>query len=369
MKKRLIYFICFVLIIIISSVIRSIFTNSKYLYNITMESDIDLGVLIFNIKPVDETITAYDLPIGEEITANYKLSNTDEDNNINQMELRYFLKIVDDKDSETLPLDITIDGYKYLKYNIDKDGNIIDATGNIIDENGEIIKKQNLTEEENEELQKELTLIKKGFGPIPLSHDGKTVDEKDIDIIIKCPEDYLDNPVLNYKIKVIAEGIVDTDFTAEETLDLVINVKEPEEISNELENTTEIPDKNLLQDPSLLQNNSQTNSENSDGGKSQTNNSSETDNTQTDNTNSETGNSQANNTNSETGISQANNTNSETGNTQTDNTNSETDNIQADNTNSEADNTQSDNTNSETGNTGADNTNSETENTNNTEGI
>ena len=229
MKTKFKYLIYCILILILGAVIPNILTHSKYISNVDIESNVSIGKMIFEMKQQDNEPETYSVKKGEEITAKYKICNNDENDNINQMDLKYYIKIVDENKNESLPLNVSIDGYQYIKYNIDSYGNIIDKDGNVVDEDGSIIEPRELTQEKNEELQNSLETVKKGFGKISLAYDGTTKEEKEININIKCPENYTGNNSLIYKVLVIAEGISNKDFKYEETIDLNINIKEDEQ--------------------------------------------------------------------------------------------------------------------------------------------
>lgn len=206
MKAKTRYIVYVIIILILSSLIPGMLTNSKYFYNVNLENDVTIGNMIFNIKQKENETETYEIQENEEIVAKYELKNYDEDNNINEVNLKYYIKIVDSLNNETLPLEISIDGYSYIEYNIDEDGNIINSDGDITDEFGNVIEVQDLKEGENEVLQKSLQNVKKGYGPIALAYDGVTTDTKDINIRIRCPENCLGDENLQYKIVVIAEG-------------------------------------------------------------------------------------------------------------------------------------------------------------------
>ena len=247
MKKRIQYLVLFIILFIVSTIIPMIVTNAKYVSKISLETDISIGTMVFNIKQSEGQPDQYQIVKGNNVTAKYKLRNKDEDNNINKLDLRYFLKIVDNNDNEVDSLQFTVSGYNYLEYKVDQEGNIIDIDGNIVNENGEIIEERQLTQQENTELQNSLVTVKKGYGPINLSYDGQTLDEKELSINITCPAGYTGAKTLNYKVKIIAEGLFNKDFTAEETANLNIKIYDTE---------------NEMQQANLLQNSNNTNTNN-----------------------------------------------------------------------------------------------------------
>lgn len=238
MKKKIRYIVFFIIVIIIGAVIPGTLTRAKYYTSITMQSGLDIGYMIFNIYQIEEDPSTYELCKGEDITAKYKLTNKDANNYINKLDLKYYIKIADENNEEQSIFDITLDGYNYLHYNIDGEGNIIDENGNIVDIDGKIVEERKLTEEENAEIQSQLETIKKGYGPIELAYDGETLSEVELNFKIKCPETYTGNSSVNLKIQVIAEEISNTKFIYTEEADLKISIVE--ENNNKNTNNQEI---------------------------------------------------------------------------------------------------------------------------------
>ena len=238
MKTKTRYIVYVIIILILSALIPGMLTNAKYLYNVNLESDVTIGNMIFNIDQKENEPEEYEIEENEEIVARYELTNFDENNNINEINLKYYIKIVDNLDNELLPLEISIDGYTYIEYNVDEDGNIINSDGDITDEFGNVIEEQNLTEEENEELQESLEYVKKGYGPINLAYDGETKQTEEINIRIRCPQNYDGNNNLQYKVVVIAEG---NNINAKDSTDLPISVLTEENEEQEEPSNTEEP--------------------------------------------------------------------------------------------------------------------------------
>ena len=268
MKKRTQYLILLIIIFIMSAVIPMIVTHAKYVSNINIETDVQIGTMVFNIKQKEGEASTYQLEKAGQVTAKYKLSNKDDDGNINKLDLKYYLKIVDNNDNEITNLQIAVDGYNYIEYKVDNEGNIINEDGNIVNENGEVITEQNLSQQENEELQSSLTTVKKGFGPINLKYDGQTFEEKDLIINISCPENYSGATTLNYKVKIIAEGLFNKDFKQEENAELRIKVVDEDTITNQTQNqqnTNEISNTNQIIDSGntneIIDNNNNANNE------------------------------------------------------------------------------------------------------------
>lgn len=261
MKVKVRYIIYCIAILLIGAIIPVFLTHSKYIANVSIGSDITVANMIFELKKQDAEPEIYSINKGEEITASFKLCNIDENNNINQLDLKYYIKIIDDNENENLPLEISVDNYEYIEYKIDEHGNIIDIDGNIVDEEGTILEKREtpLTEDENEELQSSLKTIKKGYGKIELAYDGVTEDEEEINLKIKCPENYNGSNQLTYKIKIIAEELSNDDFTYEETVDLDISI-EQEENNNEAQNNSETTNSNEIQNNSVTTNSNETRS-------------------------------------------------------------------------------------------------------------
>ena len=257
MKTKTRYIVYVIIILILSAIIPGMLTNSKYFYSVNLESDVTIGNMIFNIEQKENEPEMYEIQENEDITAKYKLTNFDENNNINETNLKYYIKIVDNLDNEILPLEISIDGYSYIEYNIDKDGNIINSDGDITDEFGNVIKEQHLTEEENEELQKNLQNVKKGYGPITMPYDGKTKETKDINIRIRCPQNYNGKNNLQYKVVVIAEA---NNISAKNSENLIINVITEE--SNEQKEPINTEEPQNKQEEQVESNNEMQNQEN-----------------------------------------------------------------------------------------------------------
>ena len=176
MKTRIKYFVLIIILCTLCTIIPVIITNAKYLYNVKIESDVSIGTMVFNIKQLEGECNVYQLEKGGQIVAKYKLRNKDDKNNINTLDLKYYLKIVDTNQNEIDNFDILVNDYNYVKYNVDEKGNIINEDGDIVDEEGQIVLERKLSEEENQNLQQSLVTIKKGYGPINLSCDGKTID-------------------------------------------------------------------------------------------------------------------------------------------------------------------------------------------------
>ena len=185
MDARTRYLVYAIIILTICAIIPNSITNSRYFSNINIESDVKVGAMIFEIKQNDTGKEFYSVSKGEEIVANYVLNNYDDNNNVNQMELKYYLKIVDINDSEELPLEFELEGYNYIK------------------------------EDDN-----------KGFGPIELVYDGQTKEAKDLKLKIKCPESYSQVQNTTYKVKIVAEGIINTEFKAEDFVELNLHINE-----------------------------------------------------------------------------------------------------------------------------------------------
>ena len=255
MKVRMRYFIYFIVILIFSTVIPKLVTNSKYFSSVNMESGISIGAMIFNIKQADGQPNPYELNKGEEITVSYKISNKDDDNNINKMDLKYYLKVVDSAGGEVLPIQYMLEGYQYIQ-------------------------------EES---------INKGYGEISLAYDGQTIEEKVLNIKIACPADYAGDENLNYKVKIIAEGISNTEFSAEEVADLNIHINGLQVQNPEPENTEEPQQENTVTDNTAASNNETNTTENN------TTNQANTENTTTPNNTTDT---TENNNSSETPTNQ-----------------------------------------------------------------
>lgn len=230
MKTKTRYIVYVVIILILAAIVPGMLTNAKYLYNVNLESDVAIKNIIFKMEQKEDEPDVYEVHPNKEIIAKYELKNFDDDDNINETNLKYYIKITDKLNNENLPLELTIDGYSYISYNIDENGNIINSDGDITDELGTVLHEQNLTEEENKELQPTLQNVKKGYGPITLKYDGKTKDTKEIDIKINCSEEYTDEKELQFEIVIIAEG---ENINSKTESDLKIKVVQEESINIE----------------------------------------------------------------------------------------------------------------------------------------
>jgi len=196
MSVRARYTLYFIIVIVLSTVVSGIMTNAKYYSSVDMESSVSIGAMVFTIKQDDGEPNPYELTKGGQITAKYKLTNKDSNDNINKMDLKYYLKVVDGNGSETLPVGVSLDGYSYIQ------------------------------------VQQNDVVTDKGFGEITLSYDGETYEEEELNINISCPEDYSGDENLNYSVKIIAEQISTGETVIEETVGLNIHINEVEETPN-----------------------------------------------------------------------------------------------------------------------------------------
>lgn len=178
MKVKLQYAIIVIIIIVLSIIIPNIMTSSKYFSNIEMESDVPIALMIFELNNIDK-VQSYNISKGESVIAKYQLTNKDDSGRVNQLDLRYSIKVVDENDNENLKLDITLEDNNYIE----------------------------------------------------LAFDG-TEDAKTVNINIKCPEDYSGDSLLKYKVKVLAECISNENITAEKYIDLIININDANEVTD-----------------------------------------------------------------------------------------------------------------------------------------
>lgn len=192
-----------VVIVILVTIIPKFYTNSKYISSIDIKNNVPVGIMSFKIEKDDGEPDVYYVQKGNQVTLKYKLINIDENNHINQMEMKYYVKIVDSNDIE-LPFDILIEGYDYIEENIEGSS------------------------------QKN----RKGFGEINLAYDGQTIDTKNLNIIISCPKEYSGYLDLNCKLKIIAEGIYNPDLKYTESVDFALNIEEGEQDQNQLQQST-----------------------------------------------------------------------------------------------------------------------------------
>ena len=191
MKVKIRYSLILSIILTIIMLIPDLMTNSRYYFSINMESDIPIGFMVFEINAANED--TFSINKAEEITAKYQLSNFDTNDNINQVDVKYYVKILNENNSEDLAINISVNGLEY-------------ETG-------------------------------KGYGEINLPYDGETKETEDIDLKIACPEIYEGVTTLNYKVKIIAKGISNENINAEKTAELHINIVEPDNTPEEPQNT------------------------------------------------------------------------------------------------------------------------------------
>ena len=209
MKIKIKYGILLCTMLILFITIPSIFTNAKYFSTITLQKDVNIGFMIFNIKQSDGETEIYEIEKGKQKEAKYTISNKNDDDIVNDMELTYYIKILDENNSEEIPVDVVLNDYEYITYFEDEEGN-------------KYTKEELL--EQDEEIQQNATEIKKGYGPIIMESDGKTKSTEDLIFTINVPNNYSNAEILNLKIKLIAEGTENVEFTAEETADLKIRI-------------------------------------------------------------------------------------------------------------------------------------------------
>lgn len=207
------------ILIIINCLIA--FTTSKYYANVDVVSSVSIAAAIFNLK--ENTGNDYIIRKGEQKSIYYTLLNYDDNNNINDIDMDYYIKIKDENGIEELPLNINLDGYVYISYDIDSNGNIINESGDIVDEDGCVIVSRNLTEEENSALRESLTLDKRGYGKFELKSDN-TKDEEVLKFDIMCSNDYNGQDELNFTIEVIGISKSNKNVVIRKTTNLQLNI-------------------------------------------------------------------------------------------------------------------------------------------------
>lgn len=207
------------ILIIINCLIA--FTTSKYYANVDVVSSVSIAAAIFNLK--ENTGNDYTIRKGEQKSIYYTLLNYDDNNNINDIDMDYYIKIKDENGIEELPLNINLDGYVYISYDIDSNGNIINESGDIVDEDGYVIVSRNLTEEENSALRESLTLDKRGYGKFELKSDN-TKDEEVLKFDIMCSNDYNGQDELNFTIEVIGISKSNRNVVIRKTTNLQLNI-------------------------------------------------------------------------------------------------------------------------------------------------
>ena len=191
MKVKIRYSLILSIILTIIMLIPDLMTDSRYYFSINMESDIPIGFMVFDIKAATES--TFNINKAEEISAKYQLSNFDSQDNINQVDVKYYVNILNENNSEDLAINISVNGYEYV--------------------------------------------AGKGYGEINLPCDGDTKETEDIYLKIACPENYEGVTALNYKVKIIAKGISNENINAEKTAELHINIVEPDNTPEEPQNT------------------------------------------------------------------------------------------------------------------------------------
>ena len=191
MKVKIRYSLILSIILTIIMLIPDLMTNSRYYFSIDMESDIPIGFMVFEINAANED--TFNINKAEEISAKYQLSNFDSQNNINQVDVKYYVKVLNENNTGDLAINISVNGLEY-------------KTG-------------------------------KGYGEINLPYDGETKETEDMDLKITCPANYEGATTLNYKVKIIAKGISNENINAEKTAELHINIVEPNNTPKEPQNT------------------------------------------------------------------------------------------------------------------------------------
>ena len=229
MKNKLNYILVIgaLILIIINCVLA--FTTSKYYANVDVVSNVNIAAAIFNLE--ENTSNNYTVTKGEEESIYYTLLNYDNHDNINDDDMDYYIKIKDENGSEELPVNISIDGYEYISYNVDLNGNIVNENGDIVDEDGNVIISRNLTEKENSALRENLTLDKRGYGKFELKSDN-TKDEKVLKFDIMCSDDYNGEDELNFTIEVIGISKLNKNVIIRKAKTLKLNITEKNQNEN-----------------------------------------------------------------------------------------------------------------------------------------
>lgn len=221
MKKKINYILVISAFILVIINCLFAFTTSKYYANVDVVSSVNIAAAIFNL--VENTGNDYTIRKGEQKSIYYALLNYDDNNNINDIDMDYYIKIKDEDGREELPININVDGYGYISYDIDSNGNIINENGDIVDEDGNVIVSRNLTEEEIYALRESLTLDKRGYGKFELKSDN-TKDEKVLKFDIMCSNDYNGQDELNFTIEVIGISESNKNVIIRKTTNLQMNI-------------------------------------------------------------------------------------------------------------------------------------------------
>lgn len=178
MKIKIRYaFICISIITIIL-IFPNMFTRAKYVSKIEMQTPLKIGYLIFDIT--SENNSTYSIEKGEQKNITYSVKNYDANSNINRVDAKCYIKIVDENNNENLPLQITVNDSTYVSG--------------------------------------------KGYEIADLKFDGETKQTKNIEINVECPSNYDGSRNLTYKVKAVVYGISNEDIYAEESIDLKLNV-------------------------------------------------------------------------------------------------------------------------------------------------
>lgn len=176
-KIRYLYYL--LIIISFSILISESYTSSRYFSSVDVEKNIIFANDIFVLSRTDDESNTYNVEKGGSISTQFQLSNTDENGLINNIEMNYYLSMADENGN--IPaLEMSVENYSFVEG--------------------------------------------KGFGPIVLAHDGETNDFVDLALQIICPAEYNGESTLNYKLKVLAEYVENTQITDEKTFDIVINI-------------------------------------------------------------------------------------------------------------------------------------------------
>ena len=138
---------------------------------------------VFEISADESNV--YNIPIGESIKLKYYLKNKDEEEKLNEMNLNFYINLVDENENEVNnPISMEVENYEYV--------------------NG------------------------KGFGPISLAYDGTTEDTKELNVKLTCSNDYSTEETLQYKLKVLAEYSDNSNAKTSKMIDLNLNTYKKE---------------------------------------------------------------------------------------------------------------------------------------------
>lgn len=179
MKSKLVHLIIILVICSLCPIVLGSFTNSRYFSQVSTETSPQLASTYFAVSEVSNN--TFDISPRQSITVQYQLTNK-VGSNINNNNLRYYLKLLDSDGNEATKVTITSIGGTYTY------------------------------------------ISGKGYGPISLAYDGETVETKTFDITIMGENSLSTRETLNYKIQAYAESISDSSINTSKEANINLNV-------------------------------------------------------------------------------------------------------------------------------------------------